>query len=111
MLRELIKDIQKSRRFFNLADHHKQALSPKAHSLEHGYRGIGAEKIRGKAGVKENFDFGDPRDNSLGSWPEQGQLPGFREFAEEFHQVCTLSAVVKRYLTKIRIAINLYMNY
>ena len=37
--------------------------------------------------MKENFDFGNPKDDSLGPWPKEEQLPGFRKFAGEFHQV------------------------
>jgi len=37
--------------------------------------------------MKESFDFGDPRDDLLGSWPKEEQLPGFRDFATDFHQV------------------------
>ena len=37
--------------------------------------------------MKENFDFGNPEDNSLGSWPTKEQLPGFCDFAAVFYQV------------------------
>jgi isopenicillin N synthase-like dioxygenase len=37
--------------------------------------------------MKENFDFGNPGDDTLGSWPAEAQLPGFRTFAADFYQV------------------------
>jgi len=97
-----------STRFFQLADSYKQTLSPKAQSLEHGYYGIGAETIRGKKGMKENFDFGNPKDASLGFWPNEEQLPGFREFAEEFHQDCY--KLIHELLKGISSALNLNLD-
>ena len=74
----------KSKRVFELPLSEKEKLSPTSRSFDQGYFGIGKERIRGQTAMKENFDFGD----SASSWPEEEQLPGFRGFAEDFHQVC-----------------------
>lgn len=37
--------------------------------------------------MKESFDFGNPRDISLGPWPKEEQMPRFRHDATEFYQV------------------------
>lgn len=42
--------------------------------------------------MKKSFDFRDPRDDVAGSWAEEDELPGFRDFAAaDFHQACVLS--------------------
>jgi hypothetical protein len=43
--------------------------------------------------MKESFDFGNPKDDALGSWPTEEQLPGFRGFAADFYQVYTFAKV------------------
>jgi hypothetical protein len=39
--------------------------------------------------MKESFDFRTPKDDTVGFWPDKEELPGFRDFAAEFHQVYT----------------------
>jgi isopenicillin N synthase-like dioxygenase len=80
----------KSRQFFSLPGDAKAALFPTPWSFR-GYFGMKAEKIRGHTSMKENFDFGNPKDDALGSWPNEEQLPEFRNFAAEFYQVYTLA--------------------
>jgi hypothetical protein len=41
--------------------------------------------------MKESFDFDNPGDKALGSWPKEEQLPEFRDFAADFHQIHTLA--------------------
>ena len=38
--------------------------------------------------MKENFEFGNTETDTASSWPPEEQLPGFRDFAIDFHQVC-----------------------
>lgn len=71
-------------------------LIPEVRSSTAGYIGIGKEKIRGQTCMKENFGFGNPDDDSRGSWPPPGQLPGFREFAGDFYQVRRVSKARSR---------------
>jgi len=52
-----------------------------------GYTGIFREKVRGKPSAKESYSFSNPKDDSLGTWPTEEQLPGFRDFADSFYQV------------------------
>jgi isopenicillin N synthase-like dioxygenase len=84
---QLLTRKSKSRRFFSLPLSEKEMLVPTARSFERGYFGLGKEKVRGRASMKENFDFGNPADNDLSCWPPEELLPGFRHFAADFHQV------------------------
>ncbi|KIW25604.1 uncharacterized protein PV07_08770 [Cladophialophora immunda] len=77
-----------SKRIFDLSHDAKQTLSATPHSFDQGYRGIGKETIRGQKCVKESFDFRNPKDDTVGFWPNQEELPGFRDFAADFHQLC-----------------------
>jgi len=78
-----------SRRFFDLPLSEKEQLFPTPRSFEQGYFGIEKEKIRGQTALKENFDFGDSKVNIVSCWPREDQLPGFRDFAMDFHQDCS----------------------
>ena len=71
--------------FFSLPEEEKESLFPKPESFNQGYFGVGKEKVRGQISMKENFDFGDTSVKS--SWPKEELLPGFHEFAVDFHQV------------------------
>ncbi|KAF2752573.1 oxidoreductase [Pseudovirgaria hyperparasitica] len=77
-----------SQRFFDLPLSEKERLFPTPRSFEQGYFGIHKEKVREQTALKENFDFGDPEANNASCWPQEEQLPGFRDFAADFHQVC-----------------------
>lgn len=90
VLQPLIREL-KSRRFFDLPLAEREKLFPTSGSFERGYFGIEKEKVRGQTAMKENFDFGDPKVNTVSPWPQEEQLPGFRDFAEDFHQVCEYS--------------------
>ncbi|KAF2755964.1 Clavaminate synthase-like protein [Pseudovirgaria hyperparasitica] len=78
-----------SERFFELPVHEKSQLSPSVHKMRHGYLGIGKEIVRGERSHKENFDFGNPEDSDMESWPSPEKLPGFRECAETFYHACS----------------------
>jgi isopenicillin N synthase-like dioxygenase len=88
----------KSQKFFNLPLSEKAKLVPTPQPFGQGYVGIEEEKIRGQAAMKENFDFGGPETHITSSWPREEQLPGFRDFAADFHQVGNLSGAVMVFL-------------
>jgi hypothetical protein len=48
--------------------------------------------------MKESFDFGDPKNMSLDSWPNEQQLPGFHDFASGFYKVSPFPYVVSAVL-------------
>jgi isopenicillin N synthase-like dioxygenase len=89
----------KNRRFFRLPEQEKENLVPAPKSFQQGYFGMEKEKIRGQRCIKENFDFGNPKDDTLGSWPIEDQLPGFRDVAEKFYQVWAAKMSILHYLT------------
>ena len=85
----------KNKAFFNFPNDQKENLTPKSRSFNRGYSGIEQEIIRGRACKKENYDFGGGRWSGSDSWPTEEQLPGFRDFAEEFYQVRSAPYVVR----------------
>ncbi|KIW21228.1 hypothetical protein PV08_01808 [Exophiala spinifera] len=94
-----------SKRVFSLPHSTKEALSAAPHSFAQGYCGIGNEKIRGKKGMKESFDIRNPEDDMVGLWPDKEDLPGFQDFAAEFHQLCTV--LMDKLLECLSIALDL----
>jgi len=106
----LIREL-KSRKFFNLPLSEKEKLFPTPRLFDQGYFGIESENVRGQTAMKENFDFSNPNSNVLSSWPREEQLPGFRDFATDFHQVCDLSGDGYGSLTGIRTALSLSASY
>ena len=61
--------------------------------------------IRDQVCAKENFDFGDPGDVSLGLWPQEHQLPGFRDAAIGFYEVLSAPECHILAFDRIRIAL------
>jgi isopenicillin N synthase-like dioxygenase len=77
-----------SKRFFkDLSEKEKKNVSMIPGSYNQGYVGVEQEQIRGVKVMKENFDFGDPNDDSINIWPPEAQLPGFRATSTDFHKV------------------------
>jgi len=93
-----------SRQFFDLSDCDKQALCPAPRSFNQGYFGLGEEVIRGQRSMKESFDFGDPKNILLDSWPNK-KLPGFHDFASGLYKDC--AELIAQLLQCVSIALGL----
>jgi len=105
VFRLLTEELPKSRRFFDLPLSEKEQLLPTPPSFEQGYFGIGKEEVRGQRALKENFDFGDSKVNIASYWPREDQLPGFRDFAMDFHQDC--SSLIGKLLECLSVALKM----
>ena len=61
------------------------------HSHHRGYSNVDSEKVHGSTCMKENFDIGNPEDDTQPNiWPPEELLPRFREFMEAFFEVINI---------------------
>ncbi len=56
--------------------------------FDHGYSGVGREKVRGQICMKECFDVGHLQDDVPDTWTQEELLRGFLGFFSDFYQVC-----------------------
>lgn len=95
-----------SQRLFALSESEKASIRPCSPSYNHGYSGVGDEKIRDCICMKESFDCGNPEDHERhNSWPTEDLLPGFRHFMEDFFQDCAY--LIHQLLQSLSLALNL----
>lgn len=56
-------------------------------SSDHGYSGIGREKVRGQTCMRESFDVGNLKGNVPDTWAQEELLREFLGFFADFYQV------------------------
>lgn len=112
-----------SKKFFAMPEENKMKCPhPPSGSHHRGYSSIGKERVsqmvfdesklqelRKKPDMKESFDLGKEKDIYCNFWPDESDIPGFREFMLKFHS--TAASASQNVLRAIALGMGLEEEY